>query len=399
VFIRGAGTAQLGGSGTAHRRFAALGATVTLVAAAALGACGGGNGGSGGGASAKCDADYAKAQIEKHKKLPTFAPPGPAFDASKARGKVVFNIQETSANPFTQTITKAMREVAGKYGIRIVDYPNQGQRTQWSQGMQQAIAQKVDLITLVGGTISPSYFRPQAAAAARAGIPTVTVLNEDLSQPKGYKVNGRVAQPYAESARLDADHVIADTNCKADVLVLTSKEVIGGSAEVEALKDEVTKHCGDGCKLQFADAPVPEWSSKVQSEVQSAIQANPKLNYVIPLYDGMTQFVVPGIQAAGARGRVKVATFNGTPFALKFIQDDTPVVMDVGENLDHVGYATMDQAMRIFAGKKPIASGDEHIPLRVFDKSNVDEAGKPPELSKGYGDAYRKGYTQLWSGK
>lgn len=375
------------------------------VLAGGLAACGGddneGDGGSSGKASApaaSCDAAGAKAQIAKFKEVPEFSPPGPAFDASKARGKKILNIQETSANPFTQAITKAMGEVADEYGVSITEYPNQGQRTQWGQGVQTAIAQKADLITLVGGTISPNYFKPQAAAAERAGIPLVTVLNEDLSQPAGHKVTARVAQPYAESARLDADWVIAETNCKASVLVLTSKEVIGSPAEVQAIQDEFKQRCGEGCKLRFVDVPVPDWPTKIQTEVQSAIQADPELNYIVPFYDGMTQFVLPAIRTAGATDRVKVATFNGTPFALKFIQDGTPVVMDVGENLDHVGYAAMDQAMRILAGAEPIASGDENIPLRVFDETNVDEAGTPPELSKGYGDAYRKGYTKLWSG-
>jgi ribose transport system substrate-binding protein len=374
------------------------------VLAAGVAACGGDGGGGGGAAASQpsagkaCDTAYAKAQIEKYKAVPTFTAPGPAFDATKARGKTIFNIQETSANPFTQAVTKAMREVAASYGIRILDYPNQGQRTQWAQGMQTAIAQKADLITLVGGTISPIYLKPQAAAAERAGIPIVTVLNEDLTQPIGYKATARVAQPYAQSARLNADWIIAQGGCDAHVLVLTSKEVIGSPAEVAAVKDEFQRRCGSGCQLKFIDVPVPDWPTKIQPEVQSAVRADPKLKYVLPFYDGMTQFVVPGIRTAGATTRVKVTTFNGTPFALRFIQDGTPVKMDVGENLDHVGYAAMDQAMRIFAGVKPIASGDEHIPLRVFDESNVDEAGTPPQLSEGYGDAYRKGYKRIWSG-
>jgi ribose transport system substrate-binding protein len=378
-------------------------AVATGLAALAVAACGGSSSGdtttnaSAGGASG-CDRAYAQAQVDKYKQLPKFEPPGPAFDASKARGKMVFNIQETSANPYTQSITAAMKEVAQKYGIKFVDYPNQGQRTQWAQGVQTAISRKADAITLVGGTISPNYFKPQADAAERAGIPLVTVTNEDIDQEPGYKVTARVAQPYAASARLNADWVIADTNCKADVLVLTSKEVIGSPAEVDAIKDEFAKRCGDGCKLSFSDVPVPDWPTKVQQEVQAGVQRNPDLNYVIPLYDGMTQFVLPGIQAAGAATRVKVTTFNGTPFALRYIQTKTPLVSDVGENTGQVGYGAMDQAMRLLAGVDPIKSGDEKIPLRIFDATNVDEAGTPPKLGKGYGDEYLTGYEKIWSG-
>jgi ribose transport system substrate-binding protein len=390
-------------AGNPFIRFSTQGAVLLGVVALGVAACGGSSESEGStqnsAAGAGCDRSYAQSQVDTFKKLPKFEAPGPAFDAGKARGKMVFNIQETSANPYTQSITAAIKEVASKYGIKFVDYPNQGQRTQWAQGVQTAISQKADVITLVGGTISPNYFKPQADAAEQAGIPLVTVTNEDIDQEPGYKVAARVAQPYAASARLNAHWVIADTNCKAEVLVLTSKEVIGSPAEVDAMKDEFAKRCGDGCKLTFSDVPVPDWPTKIQQQVQSGIQRSPKLNYIIPMYDGMTQFVLPGIQAAGAAQRVKVTTFNGTPFALRYIQTKTPLVSDVGENTGQVGYGAMDQAMRLLAGVDPIASGDEKIPLRIFDASNVDEAGTPPKLGKGYGDEYLTGYQKIWSGK
>ena len=39
---------------------------------------------------------------------------------------------------------------------------------------------------------------------------------------------------------------------------------------------------------------------------------------------------------------------------------------------------------------------DEHTPLRIFTKANVSEAGTPPKLSTGYGNAYVSGYNALW---
>jgi len=67
--------------------------------------------------------------------------------------------------------------------------------------------------------------------------------------------------------------------------------------------------------------------------------------------------------------------------------------MDVGESAPWIGYATMDQAFRILL-KKPTVK--ESAPVRIFDSSNASEAGAPPELTKGYGDAYEAGFTKLW---
>jgi ribose transport system substrate-binding protein len=46
------------------------------------------------------------------------------------------------------------------------------------------------------------------------------------------------------------------------------------------------------------------------------------LNYVIPIYDSMSQYVVPAIQEQSAANRVRIATFNGTPFVLKLLEDN-----------------------------------------------------------------------------
>lgn len=376
------------------RTVATIGAATLALSLAACSSGGTASDASGGGGAA-CDLTAVNSALDKYSGAPEYKDPGPAFDMSKAAGKTIFNIQESSANPFTQALTTSMTQAAEKVGMKVVDYPNQGDHTQWIQGMNAAIAQKPDAITLTGGTISPTYFLPQAAAAKAAGIPIVTVLNDDLTQPQGPDVAARVAQPYDLAARLSADFVIKDTNCAGNVLVLTSKEVIGSPASINAITDEFKQHCPN-CKLAFQNVSVPDWSTQISNIVRSAIQTDPNINYVVPLYDSMSQFVAPGIQLAGATGKVHISTFNGTPFVLKMMQDADVVRMDVGENPAQVGYAVVDQVGRIISGAGPIASGDEGIQLRVFTKANVNEAGTPPELGKGYGDSFANSYLKLW---
>jgi ribose transport system substrate-binding protein len=277
-----------------------------------------------------------------------------------------------------------------------VDYPNQGQRTQWIQGIEQAISRKVDAIVLSGGTIGPIYFKEQAAAATRAGIPIITVVDRDQTQPAQPDTAARVSQPYAEAARLDADWIIKQTQCDANMLVITTNEVIAGDINSKAAQDEFQKHCGDGCKLKFVNVPLSQWATKIGTTVQTEVSSNSDLNYVFPLYDPMAQFVVPAIQLGGGISRVKVATYNGTPGILRMIQTGDTVEMIVGENETHLGFAAMDQAMRLMTGVDPIVDGDYGIPLRVFDDSNVDETGVPPEYGVGYGDQWRDGFLEAW---
>jgi ribose transport system substrate-binding protein len=50
--------------------------------------------------------------------------------------------------------------------------------------------------------------------------------------------------------------------------------------------------------------------------------------------------------------------------------------------------------MRMLCGLPTVK--DPKIPLLIFDKSNADTAGKPPQVNTGYGDAYIEGYRKLW---
>jgi ribose transport system substrate-binding protein len=335
-------------------------------------------------------------QIDHHTGIAGWKYPGKPFGAKQVTGKTVFTIQENSTNPFTNTIVAAMRDVAAKIGMKLVDYPNQGQHTQWIQGIQQAISRKVDVIVLIGGTIGPIYFEAQAAAAKRAGIPIVTVVDRDLTQKAEPSTAARVGQPYAEAARLDADWIIKQTKCDANVLVITSNELIAGDINSKAAKDEFDKYCGNGCKARFVNVPLSEWATKIGTTTQTEVSSNPALNYVFPLYDAMAQFVVPAIQLGGGITRVKVATFNGTPGILRMIQTGNTVEMIVGENEAHLGYAAMDQAMRLVTGAHPVADGDYGIPLRIFDDANVDETGVPPRYGVGYGNQWRHGFLKAW---
>ena len=51
------------------------------------------------------------------------------------------------------------------------------------------------------------------------------------------------------------------------------------------------------CKIvQEINVGVTEWATKIQPAVQSAVQAHPEVNVIIPIYDSMSQFVVPALR-------------------------------------------------------------------------------------------------------
>jgi ribose transport system substrate-binding protein len=344
--------------------------------------------------AAQPDLAYVKAQIAKYSGLPKFIPPGPPIDISKIKGKTIFSIPVSSANPFTANIETAMQGAAKLIGLKFVNYTNQAQVSQWVQGMGQAVNRKVDLIDLLGGS-DPRVLGPQIKAAQRAKIPVATSHLYDIHQTP-VAVNYSIPADYTTAARLEADWVILDTKGKSHIVVVTSNEIVPTPAIVAALKDEFAKRCGSACKLTFINAPVADWATKITPNVAAELQKDPQVNYVIPIYDSMSQFVVPAITQAGRAGKVHIATYNGTPFVMGYLSKGNAVRFEVGENLNWLGWAYIDAEARVLAGMKIPRQFNEHTALRAFTAANIKDAGNPPKLSTGYGNAYEEGYKKLW---
>jgi ribose transport system substrate-binding protein len=370
-----------------------LGALVAF--ALTLAACGDDDDGAAGGDP---DVAGASAMLERFSRLPSFEPPGPAFDAARElRGKEIFEIPITSEVPFVTAFEMGMRQAADAVGATLTVHENQGDPLQWVQGMRNAIAQDVDAITLLAQ--DPALLGPQIAQAEEAGIPVIVLRTSGEDDPCQTDPDGEVygttcvPGPFERAGRLEADWVIADSGGDATVLVITSEDANSTDSLVRGLTDEFETRC-PACDLEFIDVPIPDWAREIRGEVQSALVRNPEIDYVIPIYDSMSQYVVPALKASGKAEEIQIATFNGTPFVLEMVQDEDIVQMDVGENLSWIGWASMDQAFRVIAGEEPVMS--ENTPLRVFDDTNVAEAGDPPEFDRGYGRAYVEGYKRLW---
>jgi len=354
----------------------------------------------------------AKARIAPYMGIPAFNPSAwhPAakpFDASKAKGKVIFDIPISSSIPFIQTIDQAQSQAAKVAGVTIKYFPNQGSVSDWVKGMNEAIAQKVDLIILDAAP-NPAQLQPQLMAAKKAGIPVIaTHMPLGSEFPPGTlpptnlaNVTATVPGPYPLVTRLEADYAVANTpGAKVHALIVTSDDVASGKGIVDMTQAEFKNLCPQTCSTTVVNVPLSDWATKIQSSVQEALLRDPSINWVIPIYDSMSQFAVPGIRAAGKTNSVRIATFNGTPFVLKMIADHNVVAMDAGEDLSWLGWAFMDQALRILSGAGPVPYTTSPTPVRIWDTSNIAQAGSPPAATKGYGNAYIPGFEKLWGVK
>lgn len=334
----------------------------------------------------------AKAIIDQHRAMPVFVAPGDPFDAKACMaGKKVFSIPISMTIPFNVELQKAMSSAAKEVGFTYTTWDNQLKIDQWVQGVSQAISQKYDVLDLAGG-LNPEVLGPQLTEARAAGVKISTTHFYDVTQPAVASVDYSGKVDFTGAGKLLAAWAYSQTAGKPNVLIIGSSDVLPSIPFVKSIQDQLKALCPD-CKQKHLDVPVSEWATKIQSGTQSALLADPSINYILPIYDSMAQFVIPALRITGSEGSVKVASFNGTPFVLDMVRQGQ-VEMDVGESLGWAGYAAIDNIMRMLCGKPEAAK--LNVPLLVFDKANVETAGVPANFNDGYGDAHLEGFRKLW---
>src|SRR3984893_3203922 len=217
----------------------AMNRVVSMVLAAFLGS---GAGMIAGHSTARADdLSYFEKQLEPFRAKPSFVAPGPAFDAASCmKDKSILSIPQSSANPFTANIEKAMQGVAKKVGFKFTTWENQGQSSQWVQGMDTALNQKVSLIDLLAGT-DPRVLVPQVQAAKAANIPVVASHYSGVEQTATVKTfaDGDVPIDYLKAGSLLVDWAVVSTKGKLNALVLISTGALSTDSMVAGITDEL----------------------------------------------------------------------------------------------------------------------------------------------------------------
>jgi ribose transport system substrate-binding protein len=380
---------------TATTRIAKLGFALMLASTASVAATVSG--------FAACGPDVKsklEARIAEYRAEPKFHPPGPAFDASKARGKTVFNIPLLSTDTFNEIVDKAEAEAAEAAGVKFIQFNNEGSPAQWVNGMNQAIAQKVDLIILEGSP-DPRALTVQLAEAKAAGIPVISThfYDESVAQEQLKQLDLTAIVPanhYLGSGTLTATYAMLESDCKVNALTLEASEVQPTSPGITTrFQETLAESCPDTCKATAISIPFGEWAQKAALEMQTRITADPSINFIAPNFDQGAIYARQAIVAAGAEDRVRIVAYNGSAPILQMLADGHSVIVEVGEPLVWLGWHNMDQALRILSGVEPTTVG---TPLRLFDKTNIADVGNPASQTEGYGhpEEFKEGFKKLW---
>lgn len=322
-----------------------------------------------------------------------FEAPGPAVDAAQVRDTTIKVVAVDLFVPALSAINDAFTELAGQLAVDVDTFNAKSQVNQMQLGVRQAINARADAIVLLG--VPADLVRPELLDAAEQGIPVINVINSqpEADQPgqgAGEGFYATVAPDFVASGQLVAYHALLNAGADTTALLITSPELQPAASVMEGYTSVLDK-CED-CTVIEKEVPLEKWGTDITPLVISTIRANPELDYVLPIFDDMAVMATAGVQQASATGKVRVASINASPAALKLVETGEVFTADPGISNDWAAWATMDQSIRGILGLEP---ADPVVPTRFIDTDVLDSVGgSTPEAV--FTEDFRDGFMELW---
>jgi ribose transport system substrate-binding protein len=330
--------------------------------------------------------------VAAEKPVTKFVAPGPAFNASAAKGKSLFYI-DYSSSPAVDEWASVATTVLQSYGVNVTHINGDASTANFNQAIQEAITQNASAIMLMG--IDPASVAEEVAAAKSANIPVLLGSSEQVGYPSYPGVVASATINGVEVGSILADWMVARSNGKVDADIITHDGVLGTAQEVSGIRDQLKALCPKTCKAKAVNLPFAQISGETQL-AEGLITRDPKLNFVVPVYDFELASIQPAVVAAGASKRVQLGSFNALANILTLMASGGPITADVGSPNGWFGYAIADQVMRVLTSTKPVAN--EESPLRLFVPSNIKGLDLSATSDSGwYGSInFEADYANLW---
>jgi ribose transport system substrate-binding protein len=344
-------------------------------------------------ASASPIVSTCKSMLAKYSELPQFTDPGPAIPAAQVKGKTVAIIAQTQAIPALAEVATGAQQAAAAAGLKTTFVNGDLNLSKLSQGIQQAIDQHADAVILDG--VDPTLVTKPIASLKAAGIPMDIVLaNEPVKGAPGqgspnHDIDSTSAPSYSTAGELMACAAIVDTGGKADVAIMSTASISAAANIVQGVK-KILAQC-EGCQIATeTQTPVETWTTTLPGLTSNLLRKDPKINYLLPVFDNMAMYVVTGARQSGTT--VPAATFNGSPAVLSIVKKGGGIAADPGQSNAWLGWHSVDQVMRAMLDEPP---ADPEVPIRYFDTANLTDVDET-DGSALYGSSFVDGYKKLW---
>ena len=351
-------------------------------------------GGSSSGATSS-GAALAKQAVAQMEQPPTWQGPTAAVNAAAVKGKTVDLINLTEEIPALHEWAAVAQSQLQKLGVTANICDAKGTPEGITSCLTQDIAARPNVI--VAMALDTTFIHNYIQQATSAGIKVITAQTGTPGLPQGTGAVAEVTFNYPEVGQMLGTWFAASSGCKGYPQIITSTSSRQPSAaEVAGIQAAVRQYCPSATALPVQNVLIPDWATGLPTVTHSLLIANKSIEYLLPLYDGMTIYMVPAVEQLHLTHSVQVGSFNATPVVMQNeLAKNSPLSADVGGPNDWYGYALTDEILRVAAGAPVVA--DEHVPLRLFTRDNLSSINLSSNESTWYGTVnFACQYDKLW---
>lgn len=248
--------------------------------------------------------------------------------------------------------------------VKMVDAKNDSS-TQLKQ-VEQFVVEGVDAIVTI--PVETSSVGPLVNAAKSANIPIV-VVNRLPEGDVVNKIDAYVGSESIQAGRLQMEEVAKLLNNKGNIAIMNGE--LGHEAAIkrtEGNKEIINKHAG----MKVVREGTAKWQRADGIKLmENWIQSGEKIDALVSNNDEMAIGAIMALEAAGKLNEVVVAGVDGTPDALKYIQEGK-LKVSVFQDPVKQGQGGIETAVKLAKGEK-LNDKMVWVPYELITKDNVQE--------------------------
>lgn len=304
------------------------------------------------------------------------------LDVAKLKGKTVWFVADSLADPIDTEIASAFQAAAKAAGVTVHLFNGNASTAAQDQGLSDAVAAHAS------GIIAHAITAADATVAlGKAKAAKIPVVGSELT-PNALFTGGVVNANFTQVGVDMGAYAAEKSGCKADVLLLYTNSFQNLINMGNGVSTELASLCPKTCKVTKENVEIANLATAVTPMVSSAILKDPHINYIAATYDALTTFIVPALRQAHSKAKIMG---NGMSTAnLALIKSNSYQSVDTGNATYMIGWGAFDQLARAML-HLPVSKYDEAIPTQLIDSSNYATAVTFPALA-----GYQSTFKKLW---
>ncbi|HUY51080.1 MAG TPA: substrate-binding domain-containing protein [Streptosporangiaceae bacterium] len=337
----------------------------------------------------------AKKAVAQWEQPPTWQGPTAPVNAKAAKGKTVDLINLTEEIPALHEWAAVAQAQLQKLGVKANICDGKGTPEGITSCLTQDIAARPNVI--VAMALDTTFIHNYITQANAAGIKVITAQTGTPGLPQGTGAVAEVTFDYPQVGKILGTWFAADSGCTGyPQIITTTSSRQPSAAEVSGIQSAIKQYCPSSTPLPVQNVLIPDWATNLPTVTRSTLTSNSSINYMLPLYDGMTIYMLPAIQQLNLNRKVQVGSFNATPVVMQNdLAKQSALSADVGGPNDWYAYALADEILRVATGAPVVAN--EHVPLRLFTRGNLSTINLNANESTWYGTVnFACQYDKLW---